>query len=72
LSTRFDYLNLSVVCEACERRGCHRVERLIAEHGYAKLTDLLQTLADYPKARSFSVYDRCKASTVSGCRDSGS
>jgi len=48
------------------------VERLIAEHGYAKLTDLLQTLADYPKARSFSVYDRCKASTVSGCRDSGS
>jgi hypothetical protein len=31
------------------------------EHGDAKLTDLLVTLADCPKARSVSVYDRCKA-----------
>jgi hypothetical protein len=29
-------------------------------HGDAKLTDLLHTLADCPKARSASIYDRCK------------
>jgi hypothetical protein len=38
------------------------VERLIAAHGAdAKLTGLLVTLANCEKARSFSVYDRCKA-----------
>jgi hypothetical protein len=31
------------------------------EHGDAKLTDLLMTLANCPKARSASVHDRCKA-----------
>jgi hypothetical protein len=30
------------------------------QHGDAKLTDLLQTLAYCPKARSASIYDRCK------------
>jgi hypothetical protein len=34
---------------------------LMAEHGDAKLTDLLVTLANCEKARSLSVYDRCKA-----------
>jgi len=33
----------------------------MAEHGDTKLTELLATLADCPKARSFSTYDRCKA-----------
>jgi hypothetical protein len=33
----------------------------MAEHGDAKLTDLLVTLADCSKARSVSVHDRCKA-----------
>jgi hypothetical protein len=33
----------------------------VAEHGDAKLTDLLATLADCPKARSPGVHDRCKA-----------
>jgi hypothetical protein len=33
----------------------------MAEHGDAKLTDLLETLADCPKARSISAHDRCKA-----------
>ena len=33
----------------------------MAEHGDAKLTDLLATLADCPKARSASNHDRCKA-----------
>jgi hypothetical protein len=31
------------------------------QHGDAKLTDLLQALADCPTARSASVHDRCKA-----------
>ena len=35
--------------------------RLIQEHGDAKLTDLLVTLANCPKARSARMYDRCKA-----------
>jgi hypothetical protein len=30
-------------------------------HGDAKLTDLLEMLADCAKARSVSIYDRCKA-----------
>ena len=47
--------------QACGRRGRSNVERLMAEHGDAKLTDLLATLTDCPKARSVSVYDRCKA-----------
>jgi hypothetical protein len=33
----------------------------MAEHGDAKLTDLLVTLADCRKARSAGVHDRCKA-----------
>jgi coenzyme PQQ precursor peptide PqqA len=31
------------------------------QHGDTKLTVLLQTLADCPKARFASIYDRCKA-----------
>jgi hypothetical protein len=52
---------LALVCEACGRRGRYSVAKLIVQHGDAKLTDLLQTLADCPKARSLSVHDRCKA-----------
>jgi len=36
---------LGIVCEACGRRGRYNVEKLMAEHGDAKLTDLLATLA---------------------------
>jgi hypothetical protein len=32
---------LVIVCEPCERRVRYKVERLMAEHGDAKLTDLL-------------------------------
>jgi hypothetical protein len=35
-------------------------ERDLEEHGDAKLTELLQTRADGSKARSASIYDRCK------------
>jgi hypothetical protein len=52
---------LSIVCEPCGRRGTYNVARLIEQHRDAKLTDLLQTLANCPKARSASIHDRCKA-----------
>src|SRR4029077_14820371 len=52
---------LSIVCEPCNRRGRYSVARLIDEHGDAKLTDLLLTLADCQKGRSDSIHDRCKA-----------
>jgi hypothetical protein len=54
-------LTLSIVCELCGRRETHSVARLVERHGDAKLTDLLQTLADCPKGRSASNHDRCKA-----------
>jgi hypothetical protein len=38
------------------------VRALIAAHGAdGKLTELLVTLANCEKARSFSIYDHCKA-----------
>jgi hypothetical protein len=52
---------LSIVCEPCGRRGRYGVAGLMEQHGDAKLTDLLQTLADCQKARSASIHDRCKA-----------
>jgi hypothetical protein len=53
---------LTIACERCGRHGRYNVQRLIAAHGGdAKLTELLVTLANCEKARSFSIYDRCKA-----------
>jgi hypothetical protein len=52
---------LSIVCEPCGRRGRYSVKRLREQHGDAKLTDLLQTLANCAKARSASIHYRCKA-----------
>ena len=52
---------LSIVCELCGRRGTYNVARLMEQHGDAKLTDLLQTIANCPKTRSASIHDRCKA-----------
>ena len=52
---------LSIVCAPCGRRGSYNVARLLEQHGDAKLTDLLATLAQCQKARSASVHDRCKA-----------
>ena len=55
---------LSLACEPCGRKECYRVARLMDQYGDAKLTNLLQTLADCPKARSANstnVHDRCKA-----------
>ena len=39
----------------------YSVASLMELHRNAKLTDLLQTLADCQKARSASIHDRCKA-----------
>jgi hypothetical protein len=52
---------LSIVCGPWGRRGAYNVARFIEQHGDAKLTDLLQTLANCPKARSASIQDRCKS-----------
>jgi hypothetical protein len=52
---------LAIVYEPCGRRGRYNVDQLVANHGDAKLTDLLPILADCPKARSLSINDRCKA-----------
>jgi hypothetical protein len=53
---------LTIGCERCGRHGRYSVTRLIAAHGAdAKLTELLVTLANCEKARSFSIDDRCKA-----------
>ena len=53
---------LAIVCEPCARRGTYNVARLMEQHsGDAKLTDLLQTLANCAKARSTGIHDRCEA-----------
>jgi hypothetical protein len=46
---------------ACGRRGRYSVARLMEQHGDARLPELLDVLADCPKAKAASVYDRCKA-----------
>ena len=52
---------LEIVCEPCGRRGRYNVERLMAKHGPGmRLPELKAILANCPKDRSFSLYDRCK------------
>lgn len=43
------------------RRGRYAVARLMAEHGDARLANLLLDLAQCQKARSLGVHNRCKA-----------
>jgi hypothetical protein len=52
---------LSIECEPCGRRGRYNVTKLMEQHGDARLPELLDVLADCPKAKAASVYDRCKA-----------
>jgi hypothetical protein len=59
---------LAIVCELCGRRGRYNVDRLMTEHGDAKLTDLLVTLAECPEARSVSIHDQCPASHLGESR----
>jgi len=52
---------LTLVRESLGRRGRLNVARLLDKQGDAKLTEHAPALADYEKARAFSLYDRCKA-----------
>ena len=52
---------LSIECEPCGRADRYIVAKLMEQHGDARLPELLDVLADCPKGRSQSVYDRCKA-----------
>ncbi|HZZ24534.1 MAG TPA: hypothetical protein VFE60_18990 [Roseiarcus sp.] len=52
---------LSIECEPCGRHGRYSIAKLIEQYGDARLPEPLDVLADCPKARSQSVYDRCKA-----------
>ena len=52
---------MPIVCEPCGRHETYSVARLMERHGDAKMTDLLQTLANCPKARSANIHDRCRA-----------
>ncbi len=51
---------LELVCDQCGRRGRYSVAGLIAKPGDARLPDLAAQIADCPKARTASIYDRCK------------
>jgi hypothetical protein len=50
----------SIECEPCGRRGRYNVAKLMGQPGVAGLPELLYILADCPKARAFSIHDRCK------------
>jgi hypothetical protein len=50
---------LTVICVPCGRRWRYNVQRLMAQHGDAKLPDLLMALTDCHKARPARIHDRC-------------
>lgn len=53
---------LIISCAKCERRGSYSVERLWRARGDLALAPFLAELtADCPRAKAFSVYDRCGA-----------
>jgi hypothetical protein len=52
---------LSIECQPCGRAGRYSIARLMEKYGDVRLPELLDVLADCPKARSQSVYDQCKA-----------
>jgi hypothetical protein len=53
--------SLTIVCEPRGRFGYSQVAWLMKQYGDAKLTELLQVLADCPKTRVAGVRDGCKA-----------
>jgi hypothetical protein len=53
--------HLKIICDLCARRGRYSVLRLMQQHGDAKLTDFLVTLAKCKRAGSRNVCDRCRA-----------
>jgi hypothetical protein len=62
LACRVTAPTITIVCEPCGRRGHYNVARLIERHGGdIRMPELLETLADCPKAQSARIHDRCKA-----------
>ena len=53
--------SLTIVCEPCAKFGYYNTAWLMKKYGDAKLTELLQALADCPKTRMAAVRDGCKA-----------
>jgi hypothetical protein len=53
---------LSIECEPCGRHGRYNIARLIAEHGDARLPELLTILADCPA--SMIAAGRCTAAEI--------
>jgi hypothetical protein len=51
---------LELICGQCGRKGRYNVATLQAKHGDAKLPELAAQIADCPKARNASFYERCK------------
>jgi hypothetical protein len=60
--TLSDFLvpTLSIECQPCGRHGRYNIARLIEKYGDAKLPELRHILANCPKAKSFSIHDRCQ------------
>jgi hypothetical protein len=61
--TLSDFLaaTLSIECEPCSRRGRYNVAKLMQQHGDRKLPSPCTCSQFARKARSVSVFDRCKA-----------
>lgn len=55
---------LELVCDQCGRTGRYNVAALPAKRGDMRLRDLAPQIADCPKARPASIYDRCKPSRL--------
>jgi hypothetical protein len=60
---------IGIECAQCQRREQFDVEALKREHGGdVKMPELLSRLvADCPRQRAFSIYDRCRAVYDQSC-----
>jgi hypothetical protein len=52
---------MTVACQPRGRRGQYNVGGLMEKHGDAKILYVLAELTNCPKAKSPTIYDRCKA-----------
>jgi hypothetical protein len=60
-----------LVCDQCQRKGRYNVARLRAAHGDESLPTLRERIANCPKQKSFSAYDRCHARFVTSAIPAG-
>ena len=55
-------VHLTVVCTQCGREGRYLVRRLMVQHGYMGLPDLLALMTqDCPRHQNVAIHDRCNA-----------